>query len=291
VRFAAAISKVVLWLATTAALAVAIPAGWVQTNVIDSDGYPAMAQKAAGDPVLQSAVASELTTQAMALIAARGGGRYPVDSSQVHDAATVFTASPSFPPLFAQANRAAHGWLFTTPQSGQNGNQWLVDVAPMLKDPAFQQLLSSYRVKLPASLTVPLTVSVPSGSSGPQPLRQGQLNRLATWGPWVSIGAMALSGVCALLTLLAARRRGKALTSLGVSALIVGASGWAAIEVGGRYIDDALNRTTGDIREIADVMVGQAEASLHQWLDLTLVAGVALVVFGVLVAVLGSLRE
>ena len=290
-RFAAAISKVVLWLATTAALAVAIPAGWVQTNVIDSDGYPAMAQKAAGDPVLQSAVASELTTQAMALIAARGGGRYPVDSSQVHDAATVFIASPSFPPLFAQANRAAHGWLFPAPQSGQNGNQWLVDVAPMLKDPALQQLLSSYRVKLPASLTVPLTVSVPSGSSGPQPLRQGQLNRLATWGPWVSIGAMALSGVCALLTLLAARRLGKALTSLGVSALIVGASGWAAIEVGGRYIDDALNRTTGDIREIADVMVGQAEASLHQWLDLTLVAGVALVVFGVLVAVLGSLRE
>jgi predicted lipoprotein with Yx(FWY)xxD motif len=291
VRFAAAISKVVLWLATTAALAVAIPAGWVQTNVIDADGYAAMAQKAAGDPVLQSAVASELTTKAMALIAARGGGRYPVDSSQVHDAATVFIASPSFPPLFAQANRAAHGWLFTAPQSGQNGNQWLVDVAPMLKDPALQQLLSSYRVKLPASLTVPLTVSVPSGSSGPQPLRQGQLNRLATWGPWVSIGAMALSGVCALLTLLAARRRGKALTSLGVSALIVGASGWAAIEVGGRYIDVALNRTTGDIREMADVMVGQAEASLHQWLDLALVAGVALVVFGVLVAVLGSLRE
>jgi len=236
-------------------------------------------------------VASELTAQAMALIAARGGGRYPVDSSQVHDAATVFTASPSFAPLFAQANSAAHGWLFTAPQSGQNGSQWVVDAAPMLKDPAFQQLLSSYRVKLPASLTVPLTVSVPSGSSGHQPLRQGQLKRFATWGPWVSIGAMALSGVCALLTLLAARRRGKALTSLGVSALIVGASGWAAIEVGGRYIDDALNRTTGDIREIADVMVGQAEASLHQWLDLTLVAGVALVVFGVLVAVLGSLRK
>jgi predicted lipoprotein with Yx(FWY)xxD motif len=283
VRFAAA---VVLWLATTVALAVAIPAAWTQMNVIDTDGYAAMAQNAAGYPALQSAVTAELTTRAVALIAAHGGGRYPVDSSQVHDAATAFTAGPSFPPLFAQANRAADGWLFTEPRSGQAGNQWVVDLAPMLKDSSFQQILSSYNVKAPTNLTVPLTVSVPWMS---QPLRQGQLSRLAMWGPWVSIGAAALSGFCALLTLAAARRRGKALTSLGVSALLVGAAGWAGIEVGRRYINDALNRTTGDIRRIADVMVGQAEASLHQWLDLTLVAGVGLVGFGVLVAIVGSI--
>ncbi len=284
-RFLAAISRVVLWLATTVALAVAIPAAWMQLHVIDADGYAAMAQKAAGDPALQSAMAAELTARAMALIAAHGGGRYPVDSSQVHDAASAFTAGRAFPPLFAQANRAAHGWLFNDPRSGDNGNQWVVDVAPMLKDSSIQQLLSSYNVKVPANLTVPLTVSVP------QPLRQGQLSRLSAWGPWVSIGAAALSGGCALLTLVAARRRGKALTSLGVSALLVGAGGWAGIEIGGRYINDALNRTTGDMRRIAEVMVGHAEASLHQWLNLTLLAGAALVGFGVIVAIVGSLRK
>src|SRR5208337_945487 len=168
-----------------------------------------MAQKSAGDPALQSAMAAELTTRAMALIAAHGGGRYPVDSSQVHDAASALTGGRAFPPLFAQANRAAHGWLFNDPRSGDNGNQWAVDVAPMLKDSSIQQLLSSYNVKVPANLTVPVTVSVP------QPLRQGQLSRLSTWGPWVSISAAALSGGCALLTLVAACRRGKALTSLG----------------------------------------------------------------------------
>ncbi len=46
---------VVLWLATTVALAVAIPAGWAQLNVVDEDGYAAFARKAAGDPDLQSA--------------------------------------------------------------------------------------------------------------------------------------------------------------------------------------------------------------------------------------------
>jgi len=286
VRFATAISKVVLWLAATVALAAAIPAAWAQLNVINSDGYAAMAQKAASDPALQSPVAAELTTRAMALIAEHGGGRYPVDSLQVHDAATAFTSGPAFPPLFAHVNRAAHDWLFTDPRSGQNGNQWVVDVAPMLKDSSFQQIVSNYNVQVPAHLTVPLTVSVPSMS---EPLRQGQLSRLATWGPWVSIGVAALSGFCALLTLAAARRRGKALTSLGISALLVGATGWARIEVGGRYVNTALNRTTGDIRRIAEVMVDQAEAGLRQWLNLTLVAGAALVALGVLVAVLGGL--
>jgi hypothetical protein len=52
-----------------------------------------------------------------------------------------------------------------------------------------------------------------------------------------------------------------------------------------------LNRTTGDIRQVADAMVGHAESSLHQWLNLTLAAGGVLVVLGVLVSMLGALRR
>jgi hypothetical protein len=278
------VAAVLLWLVTTVALVVAVPAGWTQLNIVDENGYAVLAEKAARDPALQSAVAAELTTRTMTLIAEHGGSRYPVDSSDVHAAAASFTAGPSFPPLFGQANRAAHSWLFSQPRSPSGtGDTWVIDLAPMLKDNSFQQIVSNYHVTVPATLKVPLTVSVG------QPLQQGQLNRLATWGPRVTIGAAAISGVCGLLTLVAARRRGKALSSLGVSALLVGGAGWAAIEVGGRYINDALNRTTGDIRQVADVMVGQAEASLHLWLNVTLVAGVGLVVLGVLVATLGSL--
>jgi hypothetical protein len=282
VRFAA---TVVLWLAATLALAAAIPASWAQRNVVSEDGYAALARKAAGDPALQSAMASELTTRAMALIAAHGGENYPVDSSEVHDVASAFTAGRGFPPLFAQANRVAHSWLFTDPRPGQDGNQWVVDVAPMLNDSSFRQILSSHNVKPPAHLTVPLAESMPAS------LRQGQLSRLATWGPWVSLGAAAGTGLFALLTLAAARHRGKALTSLGVSALLVGAAGWAGIEAGSRHINDALNRTTGNVRQIAEVMVAQAEAGLRQWLNLTLLAGAALVGLGVLLAILGGLTK
>jgi hypothetical protein len=274
-----------LWLATTVALAVAVPAAWAQLNIVDEDGYAALARNAAGDPALQSAAAAELTTRAMALIAAHGGGKQPVDGSQVHDVAAAFTAGPSFPPLFANANRAAHRWLFSEARSG---DAWVIDMAPMLNDSAFQQVLSSHNVKVPATLTVPLTVSLPGTSQSGESVRQGQLSRVAAWGPWVSIGAVALSGFLVPLTLVAARRRGKALTSLGVSALLVGAAGWAGIEVGNRYVNDALNGTTGDIRQIADVMVRHAEAGMHFWLNLTLIAGVVLVGLGVLVAILGS---
>ena len=62
------------------------------------------------------------------------------------------------------------------------------------------------------------------------------------------------------------------------------------MEVGRRYIDDALNQTTGDVRTIADVMVSHAEGSLHHWLNVTLAVGGALVVLGVVVAMLGALR-
>ena len=38
-------------------------------------------------------------------------------------------------------------------------------------------------------------------------------------------------------------------------------------------------------------MVSQAEGSLHQWLNMTLAAGGALVVLGVILALLGALRR
>jgi hypothetical protein len=282
VRFA---TTVLLWVITTLALAVTVPAAWAQLHVVDADGYTELAQRAASDPALQSAMASELSSRAMTLIAEHGAGRSPIEDSEVHEAARAFTAGPGFPPLFAQANRAAHGWLFGDPGTDENGNPWAIDVAPMLNDGSIQPLLARHNVVVPAKLTVPLTVSLPHS------MRQGRLSRMSSWGPWLSLGVAALCCVGALLTVAAARRRGKALSGLGVSALLVGAGGWAGIEVAGRYVNDALNRTTGNVRQVAQVMIEHAEAGLHQWLNATLLVGAATVAFGVIVAVLGSLAK
>ena len=54
-------------------------------------------------------------------------------------------------------------------------------------------------------------------------------------------------------------------------------------------VDAALNTTSGGMRTVADAMVATAQASMHQWLNLTLILGAGLVIVGVLVALLGSL--
>ena len=271
-----------LWLCATVALAIAVPTVWMQAHVVDVNGYTTMARKAAGNKALQAAVAAELATKATVLINQHS---HHVDSAQVHAVAAGYTAGPDFPAQFADANRLAHDWMFTGAHAQSEGDQWVVDLAGMLKDTAFEQLLATYNVQVPETVRVPVTVSTP------KVLQPGQLRPLATWGPRASIGVVVLAALCALLTLAAARSRGRALASLGISALLVGAAGWAAIELARYPINDTLNNTTGGIRGIADVMVGQAESSLHNWLDLTLAGGGALVVLGVLAAGLGSLRK
>ena len=277
-RFLAAL---LFWLVTTVLLAVAVPATWVQHKVVSEDGYAALAATAAKNPQLQQAMASVLSAQITKLA---GDNGYDLNNTElVHGVTSAYTANQGFPGQFAQANRIAHRWMFTDSVQHDQGDRWLVDIAPMLRDQSLRDTLGNLKLDVPDTLTVPIVV--PEDSS----LRPGQLKTLSTWGPWASIGACVLTAVFALLTLATARSRGKALAALGVSALLVGAAGWAGLEVGRRYIDDALNRTTGDIRRMADVMVTTAEGSLHQWLNLTLVIGGGLVIIGIIASMLGGL--
>jgi hypothetical protein len=277
VRFA---TTLLMWLVTTLLLAVALPAAWVQQHLVDEDGYAALAQKAAADPGLQSAMAAQLTTQVSRLGTS-------VNTGTVSLVAATYTSSSSFPGQFAQANRFAHRWLFTDSirSSVDEQGRWVIDIAPMLSDTAFKETLSDYNISVPSSVPIPLTDNAPSM------LRPGALRTVATYGPWVSVGLAVLTGLFALLTLFVARSRGKMLVALGVSALLVGASGWAAIEFGRRRLNAVLDNSSGDIRRIADVLVGTAQNSMHQWLNITLVVGGGLVIIGVIVSLLVSLAR
>jgi hypothetical protein len=280
VRF---VATLLLWLLATAALAVAVPAAWAQHDVVDEGGYSVLATSAAHDPVVQTAMADALTAQLVRLADNSG---YDVQPGLLSGAATTYVRSSGFPGQFAQLNRIVHRWMFTDAvQQSSDSGRWEIDLSPMLADSSFQETLRDFGIQAPSMLVVPLTENMSES------LRPGQLRQVARWGPWASVGAMVLTGVLALLTLAAARSRGKALASLGVSALLVGGAGWAGIEVGRRYLDTGLNQVTGEIRGVADAMVGHAVGSLHQWLNLTLAAGGVLVVFGVVVAMLGGLRR
>lgn len=266
-----------LWILTTVLLTAAIPAAWGQQHVVSGSGYAALAQRAAADPALQSAMATELTTQV-----GRLGSN--VDGSLVSGIARAYTASSPFPGQFGRANAFAHRWLFTDsiPAGVDEQGRWVIDVAPMLSDPAFSQTLRGYNISLPSSVPIPLT------DNAPPALRPGSLSVYGRWAPWVSGGLAILTVAAALLMVLSARRRGRALAALGVSALIAGAAGWAAIAEVQPWIGRALDNASGPVRTVADVMVATAQDSLHQWLTVSLLAGAGLVIVGVIASVLGG---
>lgn len=274
------VATVLMWLVTTALLAVAVPTVWAQQNLVDGAGYAALAQKAAADPELQSAMATELTTRVGLL----GSG---VDSTIVSRIAAAYTASTVFPGQFAIANGFAHRWLFTdtVASSVDPQGRWVIDLAPMLSDTAFSQTLRDYNITVGSAVPMPLTDSAPAA------LRPGALREVGVWAPWVSMGVAVLAAASALLTIYLARNRGRILAALGISALIVGAAGWAAIEFAQRRVRDALNQTSGNLRVVADVMVATVEDSMHQWLNVTLIVGGGLVIVGVIVGLLSSLAS
>lgn len=272
------VATLLLWLLTTAALVIAVPVTWAEHTVVSRSGYTALATKAAREPSLQGAVAGELATQLSALATKAG---YRTSIAVLSSAADSYTGGAAFPGQFGTVNGLAHDWLFTdTAAHTDSSGHWEVDLSPMLADPSIKSTLAGFGVTPPAKLQVPVT-----DSAG---LRPGQLRVATTWGPWASVGACVLVGLLALLTLAAARSRGKTLAALGISALLVGAAGWAGIEVGRPHVNDALNRTSGNMRQIADVMVDYAIADMHHWLNLTLIAGVGLVALGALTTLLAN---
>jgi hypothetical protein len=274
------LATVLMWIITTILVAAAIPAVWAQQHLVSESGYAELSQRAAADPALQSAIADELTAQVGRL----GSG---VDGTLVGGIARTYTTSASFPAQFASANAFAHRWLFTTtiPADVDAQGRWVIDLAPMLSDTAFTQTLRDYHVTVPSSVPIPLTDNVSAM------LRPGALSVYGRWTPWATWALTVLAAGSALLTLIVARGRGKALAALGVTGLIVGASGWAATEYARQYLGKTLDATTGNVRGVAEAMVAAAQDSMHQWLNVTLIIGGGLVIVGVIVSLLAGLAS
>lgn len=226
-------------------------------------------------------MAQELSIQA-------GRLGFTADPAVVAGVAAAYTASPSFPGQFAAANALAHRWLFDGAAAAETPDGPAIDFAPLLSDPALAQTLRDMGtgdVALPGTLPVPITENAPNW------LRPEALRNVAVWSPWISVALAVLTAVCALLTVSLASSRGKALAALGVSALVVGAAGWAGLAAVRGRLSGALGTTPEDMRRIVDVMVATAADSAHRWLTVTLIAGAGLVAVGVLVSLLASLAS
>ncbi|WP_148061606.1 hypothetical protein [Cellulomonas sp. PhB143] len=127
----------------------AVPARYVQHNVVDTQGYVKMVGPLASDPAVQAAVADALTDQVMSqldvdaivdegLQALAGRDRVPdavtglgpVLANQIEQlvqrTADKLVASPQFAAVWVQANRTAHG-AATTVIEGHDGKYLKID--------------------------------------------------------------------------------------------------------------------------------------------------------------------
>ncbi|MUM16866.1 MULTISPECIES: hypothetical protein [unclassified Mycobacteroides] len=269
---------VLLWLLTTAVLAITVTATWAQSRIVDENGYVALAAPAAADPNVQRAIAEELTAQIVSL-GKKQGSR--VNETQVAELTAGYTRGPQFRADFASVNRMAHQWLFTNSNSAHRDSQgsWQIDLAPMIKSLVPQGL----SIKAPETLEVSIT---DDNLGGLTPGRLVPVSRFGQLAVWISVG---LTLVLAGLTQLSVRSRAKGLAGLGISVLLVGAAGWAGLEIGRRYLERPLNRVTGNLRDLADGLVTQAVSNAHHWLSLTMAAGGLVILIGVVSGVLGGL--
>lgn len=267
-----------LWVLTTVALAGTVTAAWTQNRVINEDGYAKLVAPAADDPVVQRAVADELTAQIVAL-GKKQGTR--VDQSRVADMTTEYTHTAKFRDDFVTVAREAHRWLFTYSTIAQRDSQgrWQIDLAPMART----------LVPPGMGLKVPDTLQASITDEALGPLAPGRLASLTRFGPiavWVGVGlTLLLAGMMQL----AVRRTTKGIVALGISTLLVGATGWAALEVGLSHAKRPLARLTEEAREVADAVLHQAVGNAHQWLSVTMIAGVLVIIAGIAAGALGSL--
>jgi hypothetical protein len=263
--------------------AVAVPAIWVDRNIVQEDGFVALAAPLGKDPVFQR----RLATAAVGSLSA--GDRIPEALSEqalpiLETAAQSLTGMPGYPDAWAETLRKSHRLTFadpgTLPAEADGATSLTLDVAPLVGLVAKQV---SDTTKLP--LTAPEQVLIHIGQSN----QRQAVERVAAYAPMgyaVAIGAV----IAFLLALVAARRRWTVLAGTGAGALVL-AGAWklAADAAGGALAGTSSGNEVADIfkREFVSASTG----SFGQWILIVAVAGGVLLVVGLVLRVVAGPRR
>lgn len=260
--------------------AVAVPAIWVDRNVVQEDGFVALAAPLGKDPAFQKGLA----TAAVGSIDA--GATLPGPVAQLvrpvlESAAASLTGLPEYPAAWEETLRKSHRLNFvdpaTLPPEADSATTLTLDVAPLVVL-ATQQISDKVGVPLEA----PKQTLINIGQSSQRQL----IERVSAYSP-VGYSLAFGSGVAFLLALVTARRRWKVLAviglgGLGLAGLWTLASGWAS---------DAVTSTASG-NEMADLFkrefVAAAAGGFASWILATSVAGAILLAAGLLIRVIGG---
>ncbi|KRE44613.1 hypothetical protein ASG92_13180 [Arthrobacter sp. Soil736] len=260
--------------------AVAVPAIWVDRNVVQEYGFVALAAPLGKDPAFQK----RLATAAVGSIDAGAGLPGPVAQlvrPLLESAASSLTGLPEYPAAWEETLRKSHRLNFadsaTLPPEADSATSLTLDVAPLV---ALAMKQISDKVDVP--LEAPKQALVNLGQSSQRQL----IERVSVYSP-VGYSLAFGAGVAFLLALVTARRRWKVLAVTGLGGL--GLAGlWTLAS--GRASDAVTGTASGN--EMADLFkrefVAAAAAGFGSWILAASVAGAILLAAGLLIRVIGG---
>ncbi|WP_346960227.1 hypothetical protein [uncultured Arthrobacter sp.] len=263
--------------------AVAVPAMWVDRNIVQEDGFVALSAPLGKDPAFQR----RLATAAVNGIAF-GDQQIPdalaaVVKPILQDAAQSLTSMPGYSDAWAETLRKSHRLSFADPRTlpaDANGTTSLtLDVAPLVG-----LVVKRISEASPVPLKAPAEVRIAIGQSDQRQL----IERVSAYAPMGSAVAVG-SAIAFLLALVAARRKWTVLAGIGVGALILAGVWKLGADTAGTILQGA-----GSGNDVAEIFkrefVTASTAGFGQWIVAALVAGVLLLVSGLVLRVAGARR-
>lgn len=263
--------------------AVAVPAMWVDRNIVQEDGFVALTAPLGKDPAFQQ----RLATAAVGTLAS--GANIPdvvkeLARPVLDKAAQSLTGLPGYPDAWAETLRKSHRLTFADPSTlppGADGSSSLtLDVAPLAGLVAKQVSdTTSIPLKAPGQMLINI------GHSDQRQL----IERVTVYAPMgyaVAVGA----GIAFVLAFVAARRRWTVLVGMGVGALLLAGVWKLASDAAGTAV--ASTSSGNDVAELfKSEFVAACSASFGQWIVAAVVAGAALLATGIAVRVAGGRKR
>ncbi|MGO4490969.1 hypothetical protein AB4Y86_02600 [Arthrobacter sp. 2YAF22_2] len=263
--------------------AVAVPAMWVDRNIVQEDGFVALTAPLGKDPAFQQRLASAAVNGI-----GFGGKQLPdalaaVVKPILDDAAQSMTAMPGYSDAWAETLRRSHRLSFADPRTlppEVNGTTSLtLDVAPLVG-----LVVARVSAASPVPLKAPDQVRIGIGQSNQRQLIE-RVSAYAPMGSAVAVGA----GIAFILAFVAARRKWTVLVGTGIGALVLAATWKFGADAAGRLVLGA-----GSGNDVAEIFkrefVAASTAGFGQWIVVALVAGAVLLVVGIVLRVVTGRR-
>ncbi len=252
--------------------AVAVPAIWVDRNIVQEDGFVRLAAPLGKDTDFQRKLAA-------AAVGTIDTGSVPgflsgLVEPMLEKAAESLTGLPGYPAAWEETLRRSHRLSFAEPsadpQGGASPSSLTLDVAPLV---ALGSEEISRTTRLP--LNPPEQTLVNVG----QPAQREWTERLATYAPMGYVLAIG-SAVAFLLALVAARRRWTVLLAAGLGGFALAGLWGAGLQLGS---DRARATDTGNAvaNMFRDEFLAAAGADFQGWITTAAITGGVLVAAGI----------